>query len=137
GFAIDSGPIATGTPDIGTASARPVFIQGEFTMRICGRAPLLASLASMILALSTAGVQAASPRLTLIQPWGGQRGTEIDVVFVGSNLEDAEQVMLYDQGLEVVSMELAKDKEGKSDGKRLNIKFKIAENCPLGTQRIR
>jgi hypothetical protein len=103
-------------------------------MRISYRVPLLASL---ILALGATEALAASPRLQLMQPWGGQRGTEIDVTFVGSNLEDAEEVMLYDEGLEVVSMELATDNEGKSDGRRLKVKLKIAEDCPLGTQRIR
>jgi hypothetical protein len=103
-------------------------------MRISYRVPLLASL---IFALGAAQAIAASPRLQLIQPWGGQRGTELEVVLVGSNLEDAEEVMLYDPGVEVLGMELVTDKEGKSDGRRLKVKFKIADNCPLGTQRIR
>lgn len=94
-------------------------------------------LTSCILALAAGQALAASPRLSLIRPLGGQRGTEIDVAFLGSNLEDAEEIMLYDSGLEVLSMELEKDKEGNSDGKRLNVKFKIAEDCRLGTQRIR
>ena len=103
-------------------------------MRTAHRVTLLTSL---ILLVSAAPALAASPRLSLITPWGGQRGTEIDVSFIGSNLQDAEEIMLYDSGLEVAGMELQKDKEGKSDGKRLNVKFKITEGCPIGVQRMR
>ena len=102
-------------------------------MRIAHRVTLLSSLTIML----AAGAQAASPRLTLVSPWGGQRGTEIDVQLIGDNFEDAEEIMLYDSGMEVLSMELVKDKDGKSDGNRLKVKFRIDENCRLGTQRMR
>ena len=39
--------------------------------------------------------QGTAPELRDIQPTGGQRGTELEVSFVGDRLQDAEEVLCY------------------------------------------
>ncbi len=80
---------------------------------------------------------AASPGLGQVAPYGGQRGTELDVVLNGSNLQDAEEVLIYDSGVEVLSLEVPKDEAGNSDGKQIKVRFKLAEDATLGAKRIR
>lgn len=79
--------------------------------------------------------QAASPRFTNILPHGGQRGTEVDVVLYGSNLQDAEEVLLYDQGMEVVSLTHPEADDQKP--RQIQVRFRIAADCRLGAQRMR
>jgi hypothetical protein len=76
---------------------------------------------------------AAAPRLNQLNPGGGQRGTELDVVFRGTNLADAEEVMFYSAGLEVLSLQVPEGNKGD----QLRVRLKIAEDCQLGPQRIR
>jgi hypothetical protein len=100
-------------------------------MRIRFRARLL--LFTFAVLLSAASAQ-ASPRFNGILPHGAQRGTEVDVVIDGSNLADAEEILFYDAGIEVVSLKPA---EGDAKDKQLLVRFKIAPDCRLGSQRMR
>ena len=86
-----------------------------------------AALALAVLWPCTTAV-AESPRLTNVLPHGGQRGTEVEVRLTGSNLQDAEEVLLYDAGIEVTSLEVP-PKDDKQFGRQVTVKFKIAENC--------
>ncbi|MBX3442496.1 MAG: PPC domain-containing protein [Planctomyces sp.] len=96
--------------------------------------PHLKALPVCILTVLLAGEAiAASPRLTMVLPHGGQRGTEVDVQFQGSNLQDAQELMLYDRGVEVVSLEAPAD----ANGALVKARLRIAADCPLGTQRLR
>lgn len=88
---------------------------------------LLSSLA--ILCVTSLGF-AASPVLSNIQPRGGQRGTEIEVLFNGQRLEDAQELMIYEPGIEVSEFAVVNDKQVKA-------KLKIAADCLLGTKHIR
>lgn len=76
----------------------------------------------------------AAPGFSNLLPHGGQRGTEVDVVLHGSGFEDAEEVLLYDAGMEVVSLA---QPEGDGKGSQLKVRFKIAPDCRLGSQRMR
>jgi hypothetical protein len=49
--------------------------------------------------------RAASPDLVNVVPRGGQRGTEIDVVFNGDRLADAQEVFVYSPGVTVCSLD--------------------------------
>ena len=60
---------------------------------------------SCALLLSAANVFAASPRLSLILPRGGQRGQEVEFTFSGSVLTDAEEVMFYSPGFQLKKIE--------------------------------
>lgn len=93
---------------------------------------VIATLASFAL---SASLLAAGPRLTNIMPHGVQRGTEVEVQLSGANLEDAEEVMLYDTGLEIVEFKHPEDEKQK--GRFVTVKFRVAADCPLGSQRMR
>jgi len=89
---------------------------------------------------------ATSPRFSRIEPVGAQRGTEVDVVLRGANLEDAEELLIYDTGLEVLSFEFVVPDEPPKEnengrrrrrGDQVKVRFRIAEDCKLGTQRMR
>jgi len=73
---------------------------------------------------------AASPVLSNIQPRGGQRGTEMEVLFSGQRLEDAQQLMIYEPGIEVTEFAVVSATQVKA-------KLKVAADCVLGTKRIR
>ncbi len=68
-------------------------------------------------------------------PRGAQRGTDIVVTMTGSNLEDAEEVLIYDKGVEVVKFEHPADEKQK--GKQVLVTLKLAPDCRLGTYRMR
>jgi hypothetical protein len=63
------------------------------------------ALLSCTLILSAAAVFAASPRLSIIMPRGGQRGQEVEFTFSGSQLADAEEIFFYEPGFEVKKIE--------------------------------
>lgn len=99
----------------------------------CGRvAPWLFAL---FVSAAAVDVFAAAPRFTNILPRGVQRGQEVTVSLSGANLEDAEELMLYDAGMEVLSFQHP-DKDDQK-GKVLTVRLKVAADCPLGAQRMR
>ena len=51
---------------------------------------------------------AASPDVRIVVPRGAQRGTELDVMFDGSRLKDAQEVIFYDKGISVTKLEALK-----------------------------
>ena len=87
--------------------------------RIFGLASLLAALP----------VFATTPRLNSTTPAGAQRGTEVEVKFNGSRLEDAQEVVFYGSGIQCA----------KIDNKTNSVKarFKIASDCRLGEHQFR
>jgi hypothetical protein len=72
---------------------------------------------------------AVSPRLGNITPPGGQRGTEVNVVFSGQRLDDAQEVIFYTSGLSVGKLEPGKD--------RVKATLTIAADCRLGEHQLR
>ncbi|HEV3025433.1 MAG TPA: PPC domain-containing protein, partial [Pirellulales bacterium] len=86
-------------------------------------------LALSMLVLARA-VEAASPSLGSIVPYGGQRGTEIEVSFNGGNLADAQEIMLYYPGIKVTSLQAVNENTVKT-------KLAIAPDCRLGIHAMR
>lgn len=81
--------------------------------------------------------QAASPRFANTSPLGAQRGTELDVFLRGDRLDDAEELLLYDSGMQVLSFEVVTDEAIKKRGDRVKVRLKIDPTCRLGSQRMR
>ena len=67
----------------------------------------------------------STPRLNLITPRGVQRGTEIVLRFSGQRLDSAEEVFLYDDGVEVLELTPV-------DKSKLDVRIKVADDCRLG-----
>ena len=51
-------------------------------------------------------VFATAPQLDEITPAGGQRGTEVQLSFHGNRLQDAEEIICYEPGIEVQPLSL-------------------------------
>lgn len=83
---------------------------------------------SAVLAVASLA-QAASPALRRVVPSGGQRGTEVEVTFIGDRLGDIEEVMFYEPGFAVTEIK-------NVDGKSAKAKIKI-ESATLGEHRLR
>ncbi|MGE0534223.1 MAG: pre-peptidase C-terminal domain-containing protein [Pirellulales bacterium] len=71
----------------------------------------------------------SNPSVGLPSPWGGQRGTELDVVFPGGALGDAQSIYFYEPGIEVKSLEPA-DNQVKAH-------LAISPECRLGIHDFR
>ena len=80
--------------------------------------------------LANGALRAASPALSDIDPPGGQRGTEVDVVFSGERLSDAKGILFYEPGIEVTGFEA-------TDDKKIKAKLKIAPDCAPGAHSLR
>src|SRR5438128_795108 len=83
-----------------------------------------------LLALCSSAAWAESPNLTKVSPRGGQRGTEIDLVLSGTQLKDAQEVFLYQPGLEVLKLEA-------TDDKTVKVRLKITAEAALGEHQLR
>ena len=88
------------------------------------------ALTLVALAFGAVSTFAASPVLSNIIPRGGQRGTEVEVVFNGQRLEDTQELMIYEPGIEVAEFAVVSATQVKA-------KLKVAADCVLGTKRIR
>ena len=88
------------------------------------------TLALFTLVCGTASVFASSPVLSNIVPRGGQRGTDVEVVFNGQRLEDAQELMIYEPGIDVSEFAVVSPTQVKA-------KLKVAANCTVGTKHIR
>ncbi len=75
--------------------------------------------------LSPALAAAADPNLSVILPRGGQRGTEQVFRFAGARLDDAQEILFYEPGFEVLEIKAA-------DANNIDVKVKIAADCALG-----
>jgi hypothetical protein len=73
---------------------------------------------------------AFSPVLEQVQPRGGQRGTEVEVSFIGQRLKDIQEALFYQPGISLHSLE-------EKDDKTVVGKFAIAEDAALGEHSLR
>lgn len=89
-----------------------------------------AALGFIVLAAFGHAVSASSPALSNIIPRGAQRGTEVEVTLNGARLEDAQELMIYQPGIEVTGLTVV-------NGSQVKAKLKIAADCAPGTKRIR
>lgn len=99
----------------------------SFTIKVLAAFGLAALVASGDVA------SAASPDLQNTIPRGGQRGTEVDVTFLGNRLEDAVEVMFHYPG--ITAKNLAYNADGKS--KKLTATLVIAPDAHLGEHHVR
>lgn len=76
--------------------------------------------------------QAASPKLDVILPHGGQRGTEVEVTLHGDRLFHPEEFIFYKPGISVKSFEKSGD-----DNKRVKAVFVVTPEAELGEHQVR
>ncbi len=73
---------------------------------------------------------AVAPHLASVLPTGGRRGTQLEISFRGERLQDTEEIIWYEPGLEVVKL-------GPVTNKFLKAQVKIAPDCRLGEHHVR
>ena len=83
----------------------------------------------LLLALVTP-LAAFSPVLHLVNPRGGQRGTEMEVHFHGERLQDVSEALFYEPGLTLSNLEIKDDKHAVA-------KLNIAADAALGEHSLR
>ncbi|MEX0585282.1 MAG: PPC domain-containing protein, partial [Pirellulales bacterium] len=86
--------------------------------------------AGFLLAASPAIVSAANPSLGGMSPRGGQRGAEVEVVFNGARLADAQEILFYYPGIKVNEFAVVGDNQVKT-------KLAITPDCRLGIHAVR
>ena len=87
-------------------------------------------LAALAFIFCAALLHAATPNLTLITPRGIQRGTEVEAIFNGARLNDAQEILFYDPGITVASMD-------GTNPAQLKVKLKVDSAARLGTRVMR
>ena len=70
------------------------------------------------------------PEIDQFTPRGGQRGTEVEVIFSGQRLGDARGLLFYEPGITLKSLEVLPDK-------RVKAHFLLAGDCLLGPHALR
>ena len=73
---------------------------------------------------------AGSPHVASLLPTGGQRGTELEVTFAGDRLQDAQEILCYEPGIQVAGL-------GEVTNKLVKARLKLAADCPLGEYHLR
>ena len=103
-----------------------------------------AAVVALVGGLLVTPAEAGSPRLSRLVPAGGQRGSTLEVQFVGRYLERPEEVMFYESGIAVESVEMLAGeietngrKEKVESGTRIKVRLKLADDCPLGAHSLR
>lgn len=74
-------------------------------------------------------LHAGSPRVNSLYPAGGQRGTEVQIVCKGGNLEDAKGMMFDEPGFEITTVTAEKA--------QYTVKVKVPANARLGEHSFR
>ncbi len=98
-------------------------------MNACSRFRALSG-CSVALLMLCARLDAAVPQLNGMTPYGAQRGTEVEVQFNGDRFADAQQILLYEPGITVATLEPA-------GANAIKTKLVIAPDCRLGLHQLR
>ncbi|MEC7584573.1 MAG: hypothetical protein VYE77_09655, partial [Planctomycetota bacterium] len=88
------------------------------------------SIPLLSLALLAGFAATPPPTVSTVSPYGGQRGTEVEVTFYGARLDGAYDVLLPREGIELMAIEAIKNNQCKAT-------LRIAPDCPLGAHPMR
>jgi hypothetical protein len=86
--------------------------------------------ALLMLGILAATASASSPVIRNMKPAGGQRGSEVNVTITGQRLNDAQELLFYQPGIEVTKLEAGKDG-------RVDATLKIRPDATLGLHDFR
>ena len=99
-----------------------------------------ASLACALLLGLSAPSLAGTPELARVLPRGAQRGQTVELRLRGRRLEAPQELLLYDEGITVASLEEVIPKPGKQgpgEVREVRARIVIAPDCAPGEQRLR
>ncbi len=105
---------------------------------------LRTTFACVAILFAATSAAAGTPKLARLSPPGGQRGTTVEVEFSGRHLEQPREVLFYEPGITVESIEVVESAIGPNGkavpvepGLRVRVKLKLAADCPLGPHGLR
>ena len=84
-----------------------------------------------LLVVGGAAAQASDPTISVITPRGVQRGAEHVLTFSGDRLQDAEEVLFYEPGIEVLKIE-----PDEKNAKILRVSVRVSPECELGEKTV-
>ncbi len=87
-------------------------------------------LATLGMLIAAVPAWAVAPTVRLVQPVGGQRGTEVIVTLTGQRLADIQEILFYQPGITVTKIVGGNDAQAVAT-------FKIAEGAQLGLHDFR
>ncbi len=87
-------------------------------------------LALVATSLISADIFAAKPSFSRIEPAGFQRGQEIEVLLRGDRLKDSQEVMFFEPGVSMKSIEA-------EDDKKVKVTLNVSPDCRLGQHAMR
>ena len=85
---------------------------------------------SFVLLAICSTTHAAAPSLTGIRPTGFQVGAEVDVSFTGARLGDAQELLFYSPGIQVVELKAEKDNV-------VTARLAVSPDCRMGVHAVR
>jgi hypothetical protein len=83
-----------------------------------------------LLLLAAVAARAASPRFAAIDPPGVQRGADSDVTISGQHLQDAQGMLFYNPGIQVIAWKVV-------DQGKVLARLRVAPDSPLGEHEVR
>lgn len=105
---------------------------------------VVCSTLAVALWLSSGPVDGGSPRLLRLHPPGGQRGRTVEVHFIGRYLSQPQEVLTYEPGATVESIEPLEGeietngrKERIEPGTRVKVRLKLSDDCAVGPHGLR
>ncbi len=84
-----------------------------------------------LLVIGSAAVQASDPTISVITPRGVQRGAEHVLTFSGARLQDAEEVLFFEPGIEVLKIE-----PDEKNANIVRVTVKVSPECELGEKTV-
>lgn len=87
-------------------------------------------LTALLLLVAACPAKAASPALGSITPRGVQRGVETELYFNGGRLSDAQEILFYYPGVQVLKLDVVNDGQVK-------VRVKTTPDCRLGEHAAR
>ena len=98
--------------------------------RFSARLPWTLGIGSfLVLSSWNLDLHATQPRLNSTTPPGAQRGTEIEVKLNGSRLDDAQELIFYRPGIEMLKLDVKTN--------TVKARLRIAKDCVLGEHQLR
>ncbi len=104
-----------------------------FPWRYASRAGAVKTVAGIVwFVLGGGSLRAISPQLTSTSPAGAQRGAEVELTLRGERLADAQEILWYSPGFQVVKLEVPTHQAAV-----VKAQIKIAPDCQLGEHALR
>jgi hypothetical protein len=87
-------------------------------------------MSGLVVTLLLCALAPQAPQVDKFAPMGGQRGTEVQVVFTGQRMFEPRGLLLCDPGLEALEVKSEKPEQ-------CTVQLRIAADCPLGSHPLR